>query len=507
MKGLKITETVLMDANQSLLSARLTTDEMLPALEMMDSVGYHSLDAWGGATFDACLRFLNEDPWERLRSIKSRVKHTKLQMLLRSQSLLGYRQCADDVVEYFVQKSIANGIDIIRIFDSLNDIRNLEKAIKACVKEGGHAQAALCYMTSPHHDIERFVDDAKMLVEMGAQSICIMDDAGILTPFTAHDLIKALKKSIKVPVQLHAHNMGGIASMTYFKAIEAGVDIIDCCISTAALAASQPSTESFVAALKDTKSDTGLDLSLLSRIADHFKPVVEKYINDGTLEFKAITVDDNTLMYQVPGGMLSNIAKQLKQFNAEDRIHEVLEEVQKVREDFGYPPLVAPVSQIIATQAIMNTIFSERYGMVPKESKALVKGEMGKTPVPVSNEIKSKILGNEDQISCRPADLLEPELDTLREKIKNYIKQDEDVLSYALLPRTAEKFFQSRTSQEILPVVEEELVDDDETIAVVTAVLACMEKAQGTKMVVRSIRDTQRNINLWRTAGRQNSWF
>lgn len=447
MPRVKITETVLRDAHQSLIATRMKTDDMLPILEKLDRVGYNSLECWGGATFDSCLRFLNEDPWERLRKIRKQVKNTKLQMLLRGQNLLAYKNYADDVVEYFVKKSIANGIDIIRIFDALNDVRNIETAIKACKKEGGHAQGTVSYTISPVHSMEHFVKDSRMLVEMGADSICIKDMAGLLLPYQAYDLVKALKEFIKVPIQIHTHYTSGAASMTYLKAVEAGADIVDCAISPMAMGTSQPPTEPLVAALKGTGFDTGLDLPLLSEIAEYFKPVKEKYVESGLLDVKLLGVDVNALIYQVPGGMLSNLVSQLKQAGKSDKYDEVLKEVPRVREDFGYPPLVTPTSQIVGTQAVMNVIAGERYKMVPKESRALVKGEYGKTPAPIPEEIRQKILGDEEQITCRPADLLAPELDNLRGNINEYIEQDEDVLSYALFPQVAENFFKYRQAQ------------------------------------------------------------
>ena len=445
--GIKITETALRDAHQSLIATRMTTEEMLPIVDKLDKVGYHSLECWGGATFDSCLRFLNEDPWERLRKIKSRAKNTKLQMLLRGQNILGYKHYADDVVDYFVQKAVANGMDIIRIFDALNDPRNLERAMKACKKEGGHAQGTVCYTISPFHDLEQFVKDAKGLVEAGADSICIKDMAGLLLPYSAYELVKAIKENVKVPIQLHTHYTSGVASMTYLKAIEAGCDVVDCAISPLSMGTAQPPTEPLVASLQGTEHDTGYNLELLSEIANYFKPLREKYLASGLLNPKVMGVDINTLIYQVPGGMLSNLVSQLKQAGKEDQLEEVLAEVPKVREDFGYPPLVTPTSQIVGTQAVMNVISGERYKLVPKESKALVKGEYGKTPAPIPKEIAKKILGDEEQITCRPADLIEPELDKIRNEMKEYLEQDEDVLSYALFPPVAKKFFEFRKAQ------------------------------------------------------------
>lgn len=440
----KITETILRDAHQSLIATRMTTEQMLPIVEKLDNVGYNALEAWGGATFDASLRFLNEDPWERLRKIKDKAKKTPLQMLLRGQNILGYKHYADDVVDYFIQKAIANGMDIIRIFDALNDPRNIERAIKACIKEGGHAQGCICYTTSPYHSLEIFVRDAKRLEEMGANSICIKDMAGLLIPYEAFNLVKALKENVNVPIELHTHYTSGCGSMTYLKAVEAGVDIIDCAISPLALGTSQPATEPIVATLQGTEYDTGLDLKLLSEIADYFRPLREQYIKEGKLDPKMLGVDINALIYQVPGGMLSNLVSQLKQANAMDKYEEVLKEVPRVRADMGYPPLVTPSSQIVGSQAVLNVLSGERYKMVTKETKGIVKGEYGITPAPISDEIKSKILKDEKPITCRPADLIEPELEKLRGEIAEYIEKEEDVLSYALFPQQAVDFFKKR---------------------------------------------------------------
>lgn len=447
MGKVKITETVLRDAHQSLIATRMSTDEMLPIIEKLDEVGYNALEAWGGATFDASLRFLNEDPWERLRKIKEKAKKTPLQMLLRGQNILGYKHYADDVVDYFVQKAVANGMNIIRIFDALNDPRNIERAMKACKKEGGHAQGCICYTISPYHSLDVFVKDAVRLAEMGADSICIKDMAALLLPYEAYNLVKALKENVKVPIELHTHYTSGCGSMAYLKAIEAGVDIVDCAISPFALGTSQPATEPIVATLKDTEYDTGLDLTKLSEIADYFRPIRERYIKEGLLDPKMLGVDVNALIYQVPGGMLSNLVSQLKQANAMDKYEEVLKEVPRVREDMGFPPLVTPSSQIVGSQAVLNVLSGERYKMVTKETKGVVKGEYGRTPAPISDEIKDLILKGEEQITCRPADLIEPELDKIREEIKEYIEQDEDVLSYALFPQPALAFFKSRQAK------------------------------------------------------------
>ncbi len=443
----KITETVLRDAHQSLIATRLSTDEMLPAIEMLDEVGFNALEAWGGATFDASLRFLHEDPWERLRKIKAKAKKTPLQMLLRGQNILGYKHYADDVVEYFVQKAIANGINIIRIFDAFNDPRNIETALKACIKEGGHAQGCICYTTSPYHNNDIFVKDAVRLESMGASSICIKDMAGLLRPYDAYELVKALKENVKIPIELHTHYTSGCGSMTYMKAIEAGVDIMDCAISPFAMGTSQPPTEPLVASLQGTEYDTGLDLKKLSDLAAYFRPIKEKYVASGQLNVKMLGVDVNALIYQVPGGMLSNLVSQLKQLRAEDKYDEVLAEVPRVRADLGYPPLVTPSSQIVGTQAVFNVITGERYKNVTKETRGVVAGEYGKTPAEISDEIKEKILKGEKCITCRPADLIEPELDKIRGEIKEYIEQEEDVLSYALFPQQALDFFKLRKAK------------------------------------------------------------
>lgn len=444
MPNVKIMETVLRDSHQSLIATRMSTEDMLPILDSLNDVGYYSMEVWGGATFDACLRFLNEDPWDRLRIIRSHIKNSKLQMLFRGQNILGYRHYADDVVEYFVQKSIANGIDIIRIFDALNDSRNLKTAINATKKEGGHVQAAISYTTGPIYTTEYFAKYAKQLEEMGADSICIKDMAGLLKPYDAYDLVKALKSTVKVPIQLHTHYTSGLASMTLLKAIEAGVDIVDTAMSPLAMGTSQPPTESIVATLQGTEYDTGLSLEKLDVPSKKFDKLREKYIKEGLLDPKVLKVDVNALIYQVPGGMLSNLVSQLKNANKSDKLNEVLEEVPRVRADVGYPPLVTPSSQIVGTQAVMNVIAGERYKMVTKEFKGLVRGEYGKTPLPISDEIKKKIIGDEKQITCRPADNLKPELDKLRAEIAEYIEQDEDVLSYALFDQVAIKFFEYR---------------------------------------------------------------
>lgn len=462
MAKVGITETVCRDAHQSLIATRMTTEEMLPALPMLDKIGYHSLEVWGGATFDACLRFLNEDPWERLRKIRAAAPKTKLQMLFRGQNILGYRHYADDIVEYFVQKSVANGIDIIRIFDALNDVRNLQTAINATKKEKGHVQAAISYTISPVHNNEFFVKLAKEYENCGADSICIKDMAGLLTPYNAFELVSALKKAVKIPIQLHTHYTSGVASMTYLKAIEAGVDVVDCALSPLAMGTSQPPTEPLVETLKGTKYDTGLDLDALTEVSDYFKPLREKYLASELMNTKVLGVDINTLKYQVPGGMLSNLVSQLKQQGKEDKFDEVLKEIPRVRKDLGYLPLVTPTSQIVGTQAVLNVIMGERYKMVSNETKGICRGEYGRTPVPIDEEFRKKIIGNEKAITCRPADLLKPELDNMRKECAEWIEQDEDVLSYALFGQVAVKFFEQRRAAKYK--VDKDMVDMDNKI-------------------------------------------
>jgi len=447
-KKLKITETVLRDGHQSLIATRMTTEEMLPILEAMDDVGYHSLEMWGGATYDACIRFLEEDPWDRLRAIRKLVKKTNLQMLLRGQNLLGYKHYADDVVDEFVNKAVGNGIDIIRIFDALNDTRNLEAAIKATKKYGAHAQGCVSYTISPVHTNDMFVQLGKEIEQMGADSFCIKDMAGLLDPYGTYDMVKELKAKLKIPVELHTHATSGLGSMTYMKAAEAGVDIIDTAISPFAEGTSQPPTEPMVAAFKGTEWDTGLDLAKLDKITEHFRPIREKYIASGLLDPKLMGVDINTLLYQVPGGMLSNLVSQLKESNSMDKFEEVLREVPRVREDFGYPPLVTPSSQIVGTQAVLNVVMGERYKMVPNEARQLVKGMYGKTTVPIKEEIVKKILGDEKQVTCRPADLLPPELAQAKKDAAEYMQQEEDVLTQAFFPKPAQDFFRRRLEKQ-----------------------------------------------------------
>ena len=447
-KPLKITETILRDAHQSLIATRMTTEQMLPIVDKMDQIGYHAVECWGGATFDASLRFLKEDPWERLRKLRDGFKNTKLQMLFRGQNILGYNHYADDVVEYFVQKSIANGIDIIRIFDCLNDLRNLETAVKAANKENGHAQIALSYTLGDAYTLDYWKDMAKRIEDMGAKSLCIKDMAGLLVPVKATELVQALKESVDIPIDLHTHYTSGVASMTYLKAVEAGCDIIDTAISPFAMGTSQPATEVMVEAFKGTPYDTGLDLDKLAEIADYFRPMREEALKTGLMNTKVLGVNIQTLRYQVPGGMLSNLVSQLKEMGQEDKYEQVLEEVPKVRKDFGEPPLVTPSSQIVGTQAVLNVVSGERYKMVTKESKKLLSGEFGQTVKPFDKEVQKKCIGDTKPITCRPADLIKPQLADIEKEMAQYKQQDEDVLSYALFPQVATEFFKYREAQQ-----------------------------------------------------------
>ena len=451
MAKVMITETILRDAHQSQAATRMRLEDMLPACEVLDKVGYYSLECWGGATFDSCLRFLNEDPWERLRQLKKALPNTKLQMLFRGQNILGYKHYADDVVDEFVRLSIKNGIDVIRIFDALNDPRNLATAIKATKKYGGICEVAMSYTISPVHTEEYFVNLALEFEKLGADNICIKDMANLMLPYDAYSLVKKLKAALRPTtlVHLHTHNTTGTGDMVNLKAIEAGCDIVDCALSPLGNGTAQPATEALVATLKGTEYDTGIDLDLLTKATDHFRGVAEKLAKQGVLDPKVLKVDVNTLKYQVPGGMLSNLINQLKQAGKSDKLYEVLAEVPRVRKDFGYPPLVTPTSQIVGTQAVMNVICGERYKMNPKESQGLMRGEYGRLPAPVNEEVRKKVIGDQKVITCRPADLLKPELANYRKEIGQYITQEEDVLSYALFPQVAEKFFKARQASQL----------------------------------------------------------
>ena len=447
-KPIGITETVLRDAHQSLIATRMPTELMLPIIDTMDKVGYHSVECWGGATYDASLRFLKEDPWDRLRQLRAGFKNTKLQMLLRGQNVLGYRHYADDVVEYFVQKSIANGIDIIRIFDCLNDLRNVKAAVDACNKEKGHAQIALSYTLGDAYTLEYWMDVAKRIEDMGAHSICIKDMAGLLVPYKADELIRAMKSATDLPIQLHTHYTSGVASMTYLKAVEAGVDVIDCAISPFSMGTSQPATEVMVETFRGTPYDTGYDQELLAKIADHFRPYREECLKSGLMDPKVLGVNIKTLMYQVPGGMLSNMVSQLKEQNAADKYDDVLKEIPRVRKDFGEPPLVTPSSQIVGTQAVMNVLMGEPYKMATGQTKDLLSGKYGATVKPFNPEVQKKVIGDDEVITCRPADLIPNEMEKLEKECAEWKQQDEDVLSYALFPQVAVDYFKYRQAQQ-----------------------------------------------------------
>ena len=451
MGKVMITDTILRDAHQSQAATRMRTEDMLPACEVLDNAGFYSLECWGGATFDSCLRFLNEDPWVRLRKLREAMPKTKLQMLFRGQNILGYKHYADDVVDEFVRLSIKNGINVIRIFDALNDPRNLKQAIDSTNKYNGICEVAMSYTVSPVHTEDYFVDLAVQFEKMGAQNICVKDMANLLLPYQAYSLIKKLKQALKKEtlVHLHTHNTTGTGDMVNLKAIEAGVDIVDCALSPLANGTSQPATESLIATLQGTEYDTGIDLNELTKATEHFRKVAQKLQAEGILDPKVLRVDVNTLKYQVPGGMLSNLINQLKQAGKSDKLYEVLAEVPRVRKDFGYPPLVTPTSQIVGTQAVMNVIAGERYKMNPKESQGLMRGEYGKLPAPVNEEVRRKVIGNAKVITYRPADDLKPEMEKYRKECARWYTQEEDVLSYALFPQVAPKFFEYRQAEQL----------------------------------------------------------
>ncbi|MFA5005896.1 MAG: oxaloacetate decarboxylase subunit alpha [Candidatus Izemoplasmatales bacterium] len=450
--GVKIVETALRDGHQSLFATRMTTEEILSAIDDLDKAGYYSLEVWGGATFDACMRFLNEDPWERLRKIRARVRNTKLQMLFRGQNILGYRHYSDDVVEMFVKKSLENGIDIIRVFDALNDVRNLKCAVDATKKYGGHCQIALSYTTSPVHTVDYYVTLAQEVERMGADSLCIKDMAGVLLPDDAYELVSRLKRNTKLPIDVHSHCTGGMMDMTYLKAIEAGADIVDCAISPLSGGTSQPASEAFQYVLAGTEHDPHLDLEALGRAAVKLGAVRDKYLANGLLNPKALSPDPRVLKFQLPGGMLSNLMSQLKEQNAMNRYEEVLKEVPRVRKDLGYPPLVTPLSQMVGTQAVMNVMTGERYRMVPNEIKEYLHGFYGKSPAPVDEEIRRKIIGDDAVITHRPADDLAPEFEGLKAKYRDLARSDEDVLSLALFEAVAQKYLSQKYAPPISAV-------------------------------------------------------
>jgi oxaloacetate decarboxylase alpha subunit len=419
----------------------MRTEDMIPAMEMLDDVGYWSLEVWGGATFDSCMRFLNEDPWERLRVMRKRMPKTKLQMLLRGQNIVGYRHYADDVVDRFIGRARENGMDVFRVFDAFNDIRNMEANMRAVKKYGGHLQAAICYTLSPVHSNEGFVKQFQELLQYGADSLCIKDMGGLISPKDAYDLVTGLKKVTDVPISLHSHYTSGMASMAYFEAAVAGVDIVDCAISAMSLGTSQPPTESMVASLAGTPRDTGLDLAKLSEIGKHFTQVRKRYAH---LEMGTFGVDTNVLQFQVPGGMISNLVNQLREQGQESKLPEVLKEIPRVRAELGYPPLVTPSSQITGSQAVLNVVLGERYKMIPKEVTNIVKGMYGKTPAPIDPQVRKRVLGDEEPITCRPADLIAPEMDKARAELGSLAKSEEDVISYVLFPQVAKEFLEKR---------------------------------------------------------------
>lgn len=448
MARVKIVDTTLRDAHQSLIATRMSYDVMEPILDSMDKVGFHAVECWGGATFDACLRFLKEDPWDRLRKLKSHFKNTKIQMLFRGQNILGYNHYADDTVEYFVKKSIENGIDIIRVFDCLNDMRNLKTCVDAAKKEGGHLQIAFSYTLGDAYTLDYWDSLARKIESMGADSICIKDMAGLLLPYEAEKLVKRLKKGVKIPIELHTHYTSGMASMTVLKAVEAGCDIVDTALSPLALGTSQPATDVTIKALEGTEYDTGIDVNKVIDLAKYFAPYRDKVLKEGLLSPKVLSVNVNTLKYQVPGGMLSNLISQLTEAGKLDKLEEVLEEVPRVRKDLGEPPLVTPSSQIVGTQSVLNVLSGERYKIIPKETKKLVHGEFGKTVKPMNPEVVKKVLGEEKQIEGRPADNIKPQLADFEKEVAKYKKQDEDVLTYALFPSVAKDFFEFREMKE-----------------------------------------------------------
>lgn len=505
-KPVKITDTTFRDAHQSLMATRMRTDTMLSIAEKIDKVGFFSLEMWGGATFDVAIRYLVEDPWERIRILKKHVKNTPFQMLLRGQNVVGYRNYPDDVVIKFVEKAAENGIDIFRVFDALNDVRNMEVAIKTIKKEGKHAQGSICYTISPVHTTEYYVKIAKQLAKLDCDSICIKDMAGMLAPQPAYELITALKKEVGLQIHLHSHSTSGMVMMTYLRSCEAGVDIIDTAFSPLAWGTSQPPVESVVAALKGTPYDPGLDLELLSEIADYFREIREKYYDQLKLiDPKAERVDASIIVHQIPGGMFSNLLEQLREQKAEHRLKEVLEEVPKVRKELGYPPLVTPTSQLVGIQAVLNVISGKRYSIVPKEIRDYVKGFYGKPPAPIDPKVKKKIIGDEKPITTRPADLLEPTLEKIPKDVKPYIESEEDKLTYALFPQTAIEFFKKRKAKrkETKKGIPPERISELEEVAFVSvAVATYLTSSQGAKALIPIKAKT--GTSNWVLAGRQS---
>jgi len=505
-KAVKITDTTFRDAHQSLMATRMRTESMIPIAEKIDQVGFFSLEVWGGATFDVCIRYLNEDPWERLRTLKKHVRKTPLQMLLRGQNLVGYRNYPDDVLVKFVEKAAENGVDVFRIFDALNDTRNLELAIKTVKKVGAHAQGSLCYTISPVHTTEYYLKVAKRLAELNCDSICIKDMAGMLMPQKAYELVSALKKEVGLPVHMHCHSTSGTVMMTYLHACQAGADILDAAFSPFAWGTSQPPIESIVAGLKDTEYDTGLDMELLVEIAEYFRGLREKYYDPLRLiNPLAERVDTSILKHQIPGGMFSNLISQLKEQNALDKLDAVLKEVPRVRKELGYPPLVTPTSQLVGTQAVFNVLSGERYKIVSKEVKDYVKGFYGKPPAAIDEKIKKKIIGDEEPIQCRPADLLEPELGKIPSEIKPYIESEEDELTYALFPKVAAEFFKKREAKrkEKAAALSPEQQELEEVAALSVAVAAFLKSTHEVKAVIPVRKMGIGRLSPWVLAARQ----
>jgi oxaloacetate decarboxylase alpha subunit len=506
MKPIKITDTTFRDAHQSLMATRMRTESMLPIAEKIDQVGFFSLEVWGGATFDVCIRFLNEDPWERLRQLKKHIKKTPLQMLLRGQNLVGYRNYPDDVVKKFVEKAAKNGVDIFRVFDALNDTRNLETAIKTVKKVGANAQGTVCYTLSPVHTVEHYLKIAKCLAELDCDSICIKDMAGMLSPKDAYELITAFKKETGLPVQLHCHYTSGMALMTYLRACDANVDVLDTAFSSLAGGTSQPPVETIVAALRNTPSDPKLDMELLVEVAHYFRELREKYFDPiHLIDPMAERIDTEILVHQIPGGMFSNLISQLKEQNALDKLEQVLMEVPRVRKDLGYPPLVTPTSQIVGTQAVFNVLSGKRYGIVPKEVKDYVKGLYGRPPATIDKKVREKIIGDQQVVRKRPADLLKPELNTIPKEAKQFIESEEDALTYVLFPQTALEFLKKRktTPQEAMPsLLSPQEREELEEVAAVVGAITAYPKSREEIMAVIPTRRTGR-FSPWVMAGRQ----
>jgi pyruvate/oxaloacetate carboxyltransferase len=505
-KPVKITDTTFRDAHQSLMATRMRTESMIPVAEKMDQVGFFSFEVWGGATFDVCIRYLAEDPWERVRQLKLHINRTPLQMLLRGQNVVGYRNYPDDVVINFVEKAAENGIDIFRIFDALNDVRNMKVAIEAVKRLGAHAQGSICYTISPVHTIKHYVEIAKRLAELDCDSVCIKDMAGMLAPQVAYELVTALKKEVGLPVHLHCHSTSGMAMVTYLRACDAGADMIDTAFSPLAWGTSQPPVESVVAALKGTSYDPRFDMDLLNEIADYFRELREKYYDPLKLiNPKSERVDPSIIIHQIPGGMFSNLLEQLKEQNALGRLKEVLEEVPKVRKELGYPPLVTPTSQLVGIQAVFNVISGKRYSIVPKEVKDYVKGLYGKPAAPINKGVKKKVIGKEEPITCRPADLLEPVLDNIPDDVKPYIESDEDKITYALFPKAALEFFKKRkTKREETKtgIPPERIRELEEVAAASVAVATYLRSLRGVKALIPA--RSREKVSPWVLAGRQS---